>query len=71
VKGVTKDYTFWCERCGNWHQIAELTVHTYVGGPVLAGAVKLARRDGWRRTRTGFVCGPCAAAGGKEENRGR
>ncbi len=52
---ITTEYTFWCGHgdCCRWDQFSE--------GKKVSSAIKVARRQGWKRTRSeGWICPDCA-----------
>ena len=52
---VQREYSFWCAcgRIDDYHPAPERT---------MAGAIKEARKDGWRRRKAGWTCPSCAPA---------
>ena len=47
---ITTEYTFWCqfEDCCQWEQFAMCSNKK--------NAKKVAKRQGWRKTKTGWIC---------------
>jgi hypothetical protein len=48
--GVTREYTVWCDvpECCEWEQFGMVRDQAH--------ACKLARRNGWRKTKIGWAC---------------
>jgi hypothetical protein len=48
--GITKQYTIWCDACGNWDQASADTIRAFV---------KFMKRSGWYYTKTKVLCPAC------------
>ena len=51
--GVTRQFTVWCDDCGNWHQISDSK---------LSVCAKIWKRMGWTFVlHVGWLCAECTS----------